>query len=145
MSDTWNLVRYFRLSGDGRLVFGGRASFAPTALERSSGIVAAAMRQVFPQLARVPIEYAWAGNICLSRDRMPHAGRLGGLHYALGYAGHGVALSTWLGDRMGEALTGRGTIPALGGGPLAAIPLYRGRPWFLPAVGVYYRMKDWLG
>ena len=144
MSDTWNLLHYFRLSDDGRLVFGGRASFTPTTVRRSAGILTAALRKVFPPLAVVPVEYAWAGNVCFGRDRMPHAGRLDGVHYALGYAGHGVALSTWLGARMGEALAGRGAIPELTGERLRAIPLYGGTPWFLPAVGGYYRMKDWL-
>ena len=144
MSDTWNLLHYFRLSDDGRLVFGGRTSFTPTTVERSAGILATAMRKIFPQLAEVPVEYAWAGNVCFGRDRMPHAGRLDGVHYALGYAGHGVALSTWLGARMGDALAGRGAIPDLTGDRLRAIPLYGGTPWFLPAVGGYYRLKDWL-
>jgi glycine/D-amino acid oxidase-like deaminating enzyme len=144
MSDTWNLLHYFRLSDDGRLVFGGRASFTPTTVERSAEILAAAMRRIFPPLAEVPIEYAWAGNVCFGRDRMPHAGRLDGVHYALGYAGHGVALSTWLGARMGDALAGRGSIPELTGEPFRAIPLYGGTPWFLPAVGGYYRVKDWV-
>ena len=144
MSDTWNLLHYFRLSEDGRLVFGGRASFTPTTVQRSARILAASVREVFPQLAAVPIEFAWAGNVAFARDRMPHAGRLDGVHYALGYAGHGVALSTWLGARMGDALAGRGAIPALAG-DLPRIPMYGGTPWFLPAVGGYYRMKDWLG
>jgi hypothetical protein len=26
----------------------------------------------------------------------------------------------------------------------APIPLYRGTPWFLPMVGAYYMVKDWL-
>jgi glycine/D-amino acid oxidase-like deaminating enzyme len=144
MSDTRHLLHYFRLSDDGRLVFGGRASFTPTTVERSAGILAAAMGRVFPQLASARIEYAWAGNVCFTRDRMPHAGRLDGVHYALGYAGHGVALSTWLGARMGDALAGNGAIPELTGAKLRAIPLYRGTPWFLPVVGGYYRMRDWL-
>ena len=144
MSDTWNLLHYFRLSDDGRMVFGGRASFTPTTVARSARILAAAMRKVFPSLAKVPVEYAWAGNVCFGRDRMPHAGRLDGVHYALGYAGHGVAFSTWLGARMGDTLAGRRPIPELTGEPLRAVPLYRGTPWFLPAVGGYYRMKDWL-
>ncbi len=144
MSDTWNLLHYFRLSDDGRLVFGGRASFTPTTIGRSARILAAAMRKIFPPLAEVPIEYGWAGKVCFGRDRMPHAGRLDGVHYALGYAGHGVALSTWLGARMGDALAGRGAVPELTGERLRAIPFYGGTPWFLPAVGGYYRMKDWL-
>jgi glycine/D-amino acid oxidase-like deaminating enzyme len=143
MSDTRNLLRYFRLSDDGRLVFGGRASFTPTSLRNSGRILGAAIREVFPALGAVPLEYAWGGSLGVARDRMPHAGRLGGLHYAMGYAGHGVAFATWLGARMGDALAGRGRIPALAGG-LPPIPLYRGVPWFLPAVGGYYRVKDWI-
>jgi len=54
-----------------------------------------------------------------------------------------VALSTWLGARMGDALAGRGAVPALAG-ELPSIPLYGGRPWFLPVVGGYYRMMDWI-
>jgi glycine/D-amino acid oxidase-like deaminating enzyme len=144
MSDTRHLLHYFRLSPDGRMVFGGRASFTPTTIERSAAILGGAMRKVFPSLAGVPIEYAWAGKVCFSRDRMPHAGLLDGLHHAVGYAGHGVALSTWLGASLGDALAGRAPVPELTGEPLRTIPLYAGTPWFLPAVGGYYRMKDWL-
>jgi glycine/D-amino acid oxidase-like deaminating enzyme len=142
MNDTWNLLHYFRLSGDGRMLFGGRASFTPTSVRRSAAILGASMRHIFPTLAEVPVEYAWAGNVCFGLDRMPHAGWLGGLHYALGYAGHGVAFSTWLGARMGDALAGRAAIPELTGERLRAIPLYGGTPWFLPVVGGYYRVKD---
>ena len=141
MSDTWNLLHYFRLSDDGRLVFGGRASFTPTTVRQSARILEADLRTLFPQLATVPLAYAWSGSLGVARDRMPHAGRVDGVHYALAYAGHGVALATWLGARMGDALAGRGTIPTLAG-ELPAIPFYRGNPWFLPAVGGYYRMMD---
>jgi glycine/D-amino acid oxidase-like deaminating enzyme len=144
LSDSWNLLHYFRLSDDWRMVFGGRASFTPTGIARSTRILAAAMHRVFPSLASVPIEYAWSGRVAFTRDRMPHAGYLEGAHYALGYAGHGVALATWLGARMGDALAGRRPIPTLTGQALRAVPLYRGAPWFLPAVGGYYRIKDWL-
>ena len=142
MSDTWNLLHYFRLGG-GRLIFGGRASFTPTTVRASARILQAAVARVFPSLGAVPIEFAWAGQVAFARDRMPHAGRLAGVHYALAYAGHGVALATWMGARMGDALAGRAPMPALTG-DLPGIPLYRGRPWFLPLVGGYYRLKDWM-
>jgi glycine/D-amino acid oxidase-like deaminating enzyme len=144
MSDTWNLLHYFRLSDDGRLVFGGRASFTPTDVRESARILQADLHALFPRLAAVPLAYTWSGTLGVARDRMPHAGRMNGVHYALAYAGHGVALATWLGARVGDALAGRGAIPALAG-ELPPIPLYRGRPWFLPAVGGYYRLKDWIG
>jgi glycine/D-amino acid oxidase-like deaminating enzyme len=101
------------------------------------------MKEVFPELSGAQIEYAWGGRVAFALDHMPHAGRLGGLHYALAYAGHGVALSTWLGARMGDAIAGAGPMPILTA-PFRALPLYRGTPWFLPCVGAYYRVRDWV-
>ena len=144
LSDTKNLLYYFRLSSDGRMVFGGRAAFTPTPVARSAEILARGMVEVFPELADVPVEYAWDGKVAFTIDQMPHAGRLDGLHYALGYGGHGVALATWLGARMGEALAGRAALPELTR-PFRPVPLYGGTPWFLPFVGAYYRARDWLG
>ena len=144
MSDTWNLLHYFRLSPDGRLVFGGRASFTPTSVRRSARILEADLRRLFPQLAAVPLAFTWSGTLGVARDLMPHGGRENGVHYALAYAGHGVALATWLGARMGEALAGRAALPELTR-PFRPVPLYGGTPWFLPFVGAYYRARDWLG
>lgn len=144
-SDTKNLLYYFRLSPDGRMVFGGRASFTPTGIKRSAAILAAGMREVFPELADAKIKYAWSGKVGYPMDHLPHVGRLGGIHYALGYCGHGVALATYLGSRMGEVLAGSGEIPDLGTTRFHPIPFYNGVPWFLPLVGGYYRARDWLG
>ena len=144
LSDTKNLLYYFRLSPDGRMIFGGRAAFTPTPVAQSAEILARGMVEVFPELASVPVEYAWGGQVAFTVDQMPHAGRLDGVHYALGYGGHGVAMATWLGARMGEALAGAGEIPRLTA-PFRAVPLYDGRPWFLPLVGGYYRVRDALG
>ena len=143
LSDTKNLLYYFRLSPDGRMVFGGRAAFTPTPVARSAEILARGMVEVFPELADMPLEYAWGGQVAFTLDQMPHAGRLDGAHYALGYGGHGVAMATWLGARMGEALAGRATLPRLTT-PFRPVPLYEGTPWFLPLIGGYYRVRDWL-
>ncbi len=144
LSDTKNLLYYFRLSPDGRMVFGGRAAFTPTPVARTAKILAHGMVEVFPELAGVPVEYAWGGQVAFTVDQMPHAGRLHGIHYALGYGGHGVAMAIWLGARMGDALAGAGEIPRLTA-PFHAVPLYGGTPWFLPLVGGYYRVRDALG
>ncbi|HWN18628.1 MAG TPA: FAD-binding oxidoreductase [Gemmatimonadales bacterium] len=144
MSDTKNLLYYFRLSPDGRMVFGGRASFTPASPKRSAKILAAGMREVFPELAAASIEYAWSGKVAYPMDHLPHAGRLDGVHYSMGYCGHGVALATYLGTRMGEVLLGTGEVPDLGGKRFKAIPFFTGFPWFLPFVGGYYRTRDWL-
>lgn len=144
-SDTKNLLYYFRLSPDCRMVFGGRASFTPTGTRRSAEILARGMREVFPELASAQIDYAWSGKVGYPMDHLPHAGRLDGIYYSLGYCGHGVALSTYLGSRMGEVVAGVGEVPELGTKRFRAIPFFNGLPWFLPLVGGYYRMRDRLG
>lgn len=144
LSDTKNLLYYFRLSPDNRMVFGGRASFTPASPRRSAAILRAGMREVFPDLAGATVEYAWSGKVAYPIDHLPHAGRLGGMHYSMGYCGHGVALATYLGTRIGEVIAGGGELPDLGGKRFKAIPLFNGFPWFLPFVGGYYRARDWL-
>lgn len=144
VNDTRNLLHYFRLSRDNRLVFGGRAAFRPEALAQSITVLGRDLGDMFPELRDVPLAYGWGGTLGFTRDQLPHAGRHEGLSYALGYGGHGVAMASWLGDQVGRALAGQGEWPALARLPFPVIPLYRGRPWFLPAAGAYYRLKDWL-
>jgi glycine/D-amino acid oxidase-like deaminating enzyme len=142
--DTRHLLYYFRLSPAGRVLFGGRASFTPLAPARYPDILRAGMLEVFPSLAEVQVEYAWGGSVGFTMDQLPHAGRIDGVHYAAGYGGHGVALATYLGSRVGEAIAGVRALPHLGGPAFRPIPLYWGQPWFLPLVGAYYRIRDWL-
>jgi glycine/D-amino acid oxidase-like deaminating enzyme len=144
LSDTKNLLYYFRLSPDKRMVFGGRASFTPASARRSAAILRKGMAEVFPELAKSRVEYAWSGRVAYPIDHLPHAGQLGGIHYSMGYCGHGVALATYLGTRMGEVIAGSGQLPDLGGKRFRAIPLFNGFPWFLPLAGGYYRLRDWL-
>ncbi len=142
LSDTKNLLYYFRLSPDGRMVFGGRAAFVPTAVERSREMLREGMVEVFPELIATPVEYAWGGTLGFTRDLMPHCGQRGCLSYALGYGGHGVALASWLGDKVGQAMAGKIVWPTLADLPFPSVPLYRGSPWFLPLAGAYYGLKD---
>ncbi len=143
LSDTKNLLYYFRLSPDRRMVFGGRAAFTRCLWPRPPTFSVVRWWRCFPssgeQRSRTPGEVRWRSRSTRCRTREVSRG----LHYALGYAGHGVALSTWLGARMGEALAGVGPMPSLTT-PFRAVPLYHGRPWFLPLVGAYYKVKDLL-
>jgi len=145
LSDTKNLLYYFRLSPDGRMVFGGRAAFSPRPLPLNLAALRRGMLEVFPELATVPVEYGWGGTLGFTLDQMPHAGRHDGMGYALGFGGHGVALASWLGDRVARAMAGRASWPAIAAGRFPAVPLYRGDPWFLPLAGAYYRWLDWWG
>jgi glycine/D-amino acid oxidase-like deaminating enzyme len=145
--DSKAFLFYFRLSPDDRLIFGGRARFTPStpsSTRRSAGILRRGLVQVFPELRAVDLEHAWSGNICVTPDLMPRAGRLHGLHYAMAYAGHGVALATCLGARVADQVLGRGSPDPLAELPFRPIPFYEGRPWFLPAVGMWYKLRDWI-
>jgi glycine/D-amino acid oxidase-like deaminating enzyme len=145
--DSKHFLYYFRLSEDDRLLFGGRARFTP-ATERSTRRAAELLRrgmiEVFPELRDVPLEYAWSGNVCFSPGLLPRAGRLDGLHHSLAYAGHGVAMATFLGDVMADVLLGRPDRNPFRDLPFPALPLYRGRPWFLPIVGAFFKVLDWI-
>jgi glycine/D-amino acid oxidase-like deaminating enzyme len=141
--DTKNFLYYWHLSADGRMIFGGRASFLPTSIDKTARILWEGLLEVHPQLAEHRIEYAWGGNVGFTFDRMPHAGRTrDGVTYALGCCGTGVALMTYLGTRVGAWLAG-GEPPALArlGFPLVPAP-YEGRPWFLPFAGEWFRLQD---
>jgi glycine/D-amino acid oxidase-like deaminating enzyme len=146
--DSRYFLHYFRLTSDNRLLFGGRAEFSGPTLEsarRAEGILRKAMASIFPELASTPIDYAWSGHVAFTRDQMPHAGLLDGMFYAGGYSGHGIAMATYLGGLIARRIAGEPVESPFFDDHFAAIPLYYGRPWFLPFVGLYYRWLDWIG
>jgi glycine/D-amino acid oxidase-like deaminating enzyme len=147
--DSKNFLYYFRLTPDRRMLFGGRAAFfpeTPRTIERSAQILCRGMLDVYPSLRSTAIDYAWGGTLDFAFDIMPHAGRLDGLHYAAGYAGHGVAMATYLGMQMAAAICGERNENPFAGLPFPGAPLglYSGKPWFLPFVGAWYKFRDWI-
>jgi glycine/D-amino acid oxidase-like deaminating enzyme len=145
--DSKNFLYYFRLTADRRLLFGGRAEFGrpdDEATRRAAAILRSGMTAVFPELADVRVDYAWGGTVAFTRDQLPHAGTLDGIHYAGGYCGHGIAMATYLGEQIARAICGERVSHPFSGDRFPPIPMYSGRPWFLPLVGAYYQVKDWL-
>jgi glycine/D-amino acid oxidase-like deaminating enzyme len=143
--DTRNLVVYWRLTPDNRMLFGGRARFAasnPQSDEKSGRILKATMVDVYPELAGVRIDYCWGGMVDMTRDRLPRAGERDGIFYSMGYSGHGTHMSTLMGSIMADVMDGRPDLNPWKDFDWPAIPGYFGRPWFLPILGAYYRMKD---
>jgi glycine/D-amino acid oxidase-like deaminating enzyme len=82
-------------SGGGVPGYGGRIGPSFTDDVGSARRAATAFRTLFPQLADVRLTDAWGGPIDVSGDHLPRFGTLkgGGVHYALGYSGNGVAPS----------------------------------------------------
>src|SRR5215475_3877921 len=143
-------THYYRLTPDRRMLFGGRAAFFPESentVRQSQAILQRDMVNIFPQLRDAQIEYVWGGTLDFAFDMMPHTGRMYGLYYSVGYAGHGVAMATVLGKKMAERIAAGDaaksdnpfeTIPFKG----APLGLYRRKPWFLPLAGMWFRFLD---
>jgi len=145
--DSKHFLYYFRVTRDHRLLFGGRAEFARADADttrRAAAILRDGMIAVFPELAGAGVEYAWGGNVAFTRDQMPRAGKLDDMYYAGGYGGHGVAMATYLGEQIARRIAGEPIDHPLFDDRFRALPMYRGTPWFLPLVGAYYQVKDWL-
>jgi len=147
--DYRHYLNYFRL-WDNRMIFGGRAAFFPetkNTIQRSADILRREMIGVYPQLKDVRVEYVWGGTLDFAFDMMTHVGEMDGIYYSLGYAGHGVAMATYLGKTVAEAML-KGNIEehpfAQLKFPGAPLGLYNGFPWFLPFAGVWHKFLDWI-
>ena len=141
-----NVGNYFRLTPDRRLVWGGRARFSATSDHlsdsKSGAILKSSLHRIFPQLGDVGIDYCWGGLVDMTKDRFPRAGKAEGLHFSMGYSGHGAQIATHMGEIMADLITGRIDRNPWEGLPWPAVPGHFGKPWFLPFVGLYYKTLD---
>jgi len=148
VADTKFVLDYYRLSADGRLLFGGGETYGSQDVAGVDRFVRRYMLRVFPQLEDVAIDYAWGGNVAITLPRMPHIGRLKpNVYFAQGYSGQGVAIATLAGKLIAEAVAGQTSrfdvyeslkIPPMPGGiwlqePLAALGM------------LWYALRDRLG
>lgn len=146
--DTRKVVYYYRPSPDRRrVIFGGRVSAREVSPEISGPLLHKALSRLFPQLVSVRISHSWMGKVAFTFDDIAHMGSQRHVHHALGYCGSGIAMSSYLGMQLGEAIIkgkagqGRltGTRPDL---PFKGRFYYTGAPWFLGAAIQYYRFRD---
>lgn len=142
------VVNYFRLSHDGRLLFGGGESYGYKFPTDIAAKVRKPMSVVFPQLKDVKIDYAWGGTLAITMKRLPYMARVGrNILSASGYSGHGVGTATHAGALMARAVQGDGDgfdtmsvipTPAFPGGAALRTPL-------LALAMSWYAMRDRLG
>ena len=147
--DSKNYLYYYRLTPDRRMLFGGRAAFFPETeqtIRESAEILRRGMIHVYPRLRDTKVEYVWGGTLDFAFDIMPHAGQLDGIYFAVGYAGHGVAMATYQGQKMAEWIVGGKNDNPFVGIPFRGAPLglYNGTPWFLPLAGAWYKFLYWV-
>jgi gamma-glutamylputrescine oxidase len=107
VDDSRFVVRYFRRSVDGRLLFGGREIYGV----KDGGDIASSIRrqiaELYPQLSDVEISHAWGGYVGITMPRKPFIREvMPNVIYAGGYSGHGVMLSNFTGKLYAETIAG---------------------------------------
>ncbi len=142
------LLDYFRLSGDGRLIYGGGVTYGAREPDKIESLIVPNMLKTFPQLKGVKVDYAWTGNFLLTLMRLPQFGRIGSnIYYAQGYSGHGITSSHLAGKVLSDAIQGQAERFDI----FASLPQYPfpgGRTFRIPytAMGAwYYTMRDKFG
>ncbi|MFV1600475.1 MULTISPECIES: NAD(P)/FAD-dependent oxidoreductase [unclassified Phaeobacter] len=148
VADSKFVVNYFRLSHDGRLLFGGGESYGYRFPSDIAATVRKPMVQIFPHLRDVKIDYAWGGTLAITMKRMPYLVRLApNVLSASGYSGHGVGTATHAGQLMAQAIAGesdgfdtmaRVPAPAFPGGTAMRSPL-------LALAMTWYALRDRIG
>ncbi len=147
--DSKHFLYYYRLTPDNRMLFGGRAAFFPeteNTVRLSAEILRRGMIDVYPQLRDAKSEFVWGGTLDFTLDVMPHAGKIDGMYFAAGFAGHGVAAATWFGMKLAGLICGDANDIPFDGIPFRAAPLglRSGNTWALPLAGAWYKVLDFL-
>ena len=143
--DQNELVNYYRMSADHRLLFGGRCNYSGRVPRDITASMMPRMLKVYPQLASKRIDYAWGGNIGVVVNRVPLVGRVEpNVFYAMGYTGHGVSVSHVCGEILADAIAGSfERMDLFSSMPHTRIPLGQSLGGQLVALGMlYYRMRD---
>lgn len=144
VANTNFIVDYFRLTGDTRLLFGGRASYSTLEPLNLGAYMRPRMLSVFPGLKDVKVDHAWGGYIAITSNRIPDCGRLEpNIYYAHGYSGQGVALAGMYGKLMAECVKGQAEhfdlLARIKHLPFPGGPI---RTPMLVAAMLFYRIRD---
>jgi glycine/D-amino acid oxidase-like deaminating enzyme len=143
--ETRELGFYYRPSPDGRrILFGGRDGTIAGDPVGSTAHLRRNLVELFPELENVRLSHSWFGFVAMHRDMIPRIFTSKGITYAAGFCGSGVVWAPWLGHCAARKLLGEEASQpsAFDFRPPAAVPFYRGRPWFLPIAMQIFRMQD---
>ncbi len=106
VSDARFVVNYYRMTPDGRLMFGGGERYTRTPPRDIAPFTRPFVERTFPQLRGIAFDHAWGGLVSVTRSRLPDIGRDGRVLWAHGYSGQGAILSTLGGALLAEAIGG---------------------------------------
>ncbi|MFV0358781.1 NAD(P)/FAD-dependent oxidoreductase [Tropicimonas sp.] len=148
--DTLNLLHYFRLMPNRRMLFGlrGAVRATPRADARVRRRARADFDRMFPAWRDVETPFFWSGFVAMARDMTPYVGPMDGVEdafAALCYHGNGVAMGSYAGGLMADLALGRAPrrpYPAPLRAPLRRFPAARFRRAILPAAYGWYALRD---
>ena len=144
ISDSRQNHYYYRPSPDGtRILFGGRDGTIEGDPQWPTAALQKTLVGLFPELRGTDITHSWFGHVAMNRDMVPRIFSRGGIRYAAGYCGSGTVWARWAGQKAAWQIMGddAGT-SALDFRPPAAVPLFNGKPWFMPAVFAKMTLQD---
>ena len=152
LTDTRNLLYYWRRLPDDRILFGGRGLITdtPDGRARQRDFLLAELQAKLPALRDITVDYDWWGWVCLTADFLPHihtAANDPSVHYAMGYQGSGVSYALYAGKLLAQRIAGDGPAsppnPVIT--PLPRFPLPTLRRAGQRAMYHWYRWRDQIG
>ncbi|MFH1135470.1 MAG: FAD-dependent oxidoreductase [Pseudomonadota bacterium] len=111
IEDARNLVHYYRLTADNRLLMGGRDVSLSRGRDMDRDLNPATfagleqdVRETFPALRDIGFTHRWGGPVSVPLDMAPALGYLGDkrISYSLGCVGHGVSLTHLNGKTLAD-------------------------------------------
>lgn len=118
IEDARNLVHYYRLTNDNRIVMGGRDVSVSKGYDMDKDLnekifegLRADVRQIFPALKNIGFSDAWGGPVSVPMDMAPAIGYMGDerVVYSLGCVGHGVSMTHLNGKTVRDLVLERQT------------------------------------
>lgn len=144
VSDTRQLLFYYRLDHENRLIMGGRGPLREPRSAADWAHLEGVATQLFPQIAGVPIAHRWCGRVAVTRDFLPHLHEPEpGLLIDIGCMGRGVGLQSAVGIALaGYVATGRTECLPLPLAPVTPLPLHRLHKYYVGAIIAWHRLRD---
>ncbi len=148
--NTRQLLFYYRMLPDNRLMLGARGDLAgsPAEGERMQGWMTRRVRELFPAWRDVEIDHFWRGFVCISLRLAPSAGQLPDdktVFYGFGYHANGVNTAPWTGMKLAAMVAGKeaeAALPAVIRGLPRRFPFPALRRQYLAAAYRWYAFRD---
>jgi len=106
--DINNMLDYYRLSADGRMLYGGQCNYSGRNPSDIKASILPRMLKVFPELKDFKVEFGWGGMIGIVINRIPQLGRINdNVYYAQGFSGHGINQTHIISEILVNAITGQ--------------------------------------